>query len=364
MNEPSSTSASPFDFPEGHEPRRGRLLTSGIVLGLIGCLLGFLSALYLFIMPTFLGSTSAMAVPETEGMGDYLQSSMLLAGLFIGIAAAAFLITGAGGIFLKRWSRPFAFFLSGTWLYLGLFYLVYMLAFAGQIKVEMQNQMNEAVAAAPGGAAAAPPPVGADSFFGIFIVFTVTLIFIFGLALPAFILWLNWHRDVRVTLEFCDTKERWTDRCPIPVLNLVLGAIFCALSLLPAIVQAIFPFFGQFVLGPPAQIAYLAVAVILCAVAFGLYHQKFWAWLALVLLFAVGAVSGIMTSFQADYRQIYENMGMPEEMIDQSIRSVEIMWKTPQAIVISALFALPVIGYLIWSLRFFRPSPEPTATPA
>lgn len=340
-----------FDFPEGHVPRRGRLMASGIILGLLGCLFGLLSVLYLFVFGLLMSNVTATAPPGTfdgttspEESLKMMSGVMTMAGLFFGFLACLFLVTGVGSIFLKRWSRPFALFLSVAWLYAGCFYMVSFLMSSSGMRQAMDEGM--ASAGAPG-----PAP---GAMFGIIIAVMLTINFIFGICLPALVLWLNWHGDVKVTLDFCDPKPRWTDRCPLPLLGICFGTAFIATLSLAVLFFPWFAFFGLLLEGHTARIAAVVFSAILMGLAWGIYRRSLIAWSGILIIILSIGISAIFTGMNTDhYRSMYESMGFNEEMIEQSMKNLELYMSPANVWVGTLSFVLPVIAYLIWSLRFF-----------
>jgi len=373
--------AAPFDFPEGHQPRRGRLMASGIILGLIGCLFGLLSAFYLIAfrlifsgLPTAsvitvspgAGVTPSPVPPTTAtndlaGIQDFMVQAMTMAGIVFGVVALLFLFAAFGNMFLKRWSRPLALFLSTVWLYAGIGYVSSILIMIGPMQRQVMTQID---AAASGGMAAPAPGPDPGAIIGIMFAILAGFVFVFGILLPGLVLWLNWHKDVRVTLEFCDPKPRWTDSCPVPVLGLVFGAALTAAMMMPTMVFSwtFFPAFGAFLSGPPALIASGVVFLLLLGVAFGAYRRNIFAWALALLLIVAGGISGILTTLKGDYREFYASMGMAEEMIDQSMVSLEIMQQSPGFLALMIAAFLPVLAYLIWVFRFFRNDSDDAGT--
>jgi hypothetical protein len=353
-----------YDFPEGCTPRKGRLMASGIILGLLGCAFGLLAAFYLVFFPMLIRSFPTPAPPppmapasggpaavsttfSVNPMGDLegMTGATNLAGGMMALIALWFLIAGIGSIFLKRWSRPMALYLGVVWLYMGIFYLVFTLATLGTTKRMMAEQMASA-------GATGPPP---DAFFGIFAVVSIVFLFVCGILLPGLILWLNWHRDVKTTLEFCDPKPRWTDRCPAPVLGISFGSVTMALGMTGVMFFPVLPLFGKTLEGAPAQIVVGAIFLALILAAWGVYRRQLFAWGACVVIITLLVVSALMSDPKAHYLQIYERMGMSEEMIEQSMKSID-AFANPAVFWVGALgFFLPVLGYLIWALRFFLP---------
>ncbi|MCB1062967.1 MAG: hypothetical protein KDN20_08615 [Verrucomicrobiae bacterium] len=350
-----------FDFPSGHEPRRGRLTASGIILGMIGCLMGLLATFYLMAdnliagaMTVSSGATGSSAGPANM---DFMRLSMMMAGVLMGSIAALFLVTAYGSIFLRRWARPVALYLSFTWLYLGFVYLVWMLVFMGPMQREMMAQMNQAMATAPGGPpspGSTPPMAGMEGMFTIMMIVGVVMIAVFGIMLPGLVIWLNWHRDVRVTLEFCDSKPRWTDRCPVPVLGIAFGAITIAVINVPSLIMGWFPLFGKMLTGTGAQLAILGTSLLFLLIAWTVYRRMMIGWALAVLAMILFATSGVLTMLYADYHDLYAAMGMDEALIEQSMGSIKMMQDAPGSMVMMILAFLPALGFVIWCFRYFK----------
>ncbi|MCB1077807.1 MAG: hypothetical protein KDM64_08270 [Verrucomicrobiae bacterium] len=353
-----------FDFPEGHTPRRGRLMTSGIILALAGCAFGLLSAVYLILFrvmikamavfpPTITASvapsgstppaTPPPAAPNPLENLDFFTGMMTLAGVLFGVVALVFLVVGAGSMFLKRWSRPFALVIGTVWLYVGVLYLLMVILSAGGTRRAMAESIADVGAAA----------TGADAMFGVMIAVSIIMTFVFGIMLPSLILWLNWHRDVAVTLEFCDRKPRWTDLVPVPVLGISVIATAFALNFIVFQAFPWFPLFGQLFTGNAARGIGVALSLVLLGLAWGAYRRSVIAWGLLLLLTLAMAATTIITGLSLDYRSFYEAMGFPEEMIESSVKSAEI-YQSPVMIWSGTLAGfLPIVGFLIWARKYF-----------
>lgn len=345
-------------------------MASGIILALLGCGFGLLSAIYLVFIPMMTGALSATPPPGAPAGSDpaelmkQMAGIMIAAGSLFGLVALLFLTAGFGSMFLKRWARPLALFLSVVWIYVGTLYLLWILLSATGMRRLMAEEFAKAGATAGSGPGAAPV-AAPEAIFGVMILVGMTFAFVFGVLLPALVLWLNWHPDVKVTLEFCDPKPRWTDRCPAPVLGISLAAAGMALSCLSLFAIPAFPLFG-FMLGTGASRAAAGVlCLVLLAVAWGAYRRLFIAWLACLLLTLALGASAILSAQDAGiYRDIYASMGMPEEMIQQSLKSIEI-YMSPANVWIGSLAAvLPVLAYLFWVFRYFRPGGTRPPLPA
>lgn len=342
-----------FDTPIDYRDRRAHLIISGIVLALVGCLLGLLSAVYIVLFgmaDSVLFAGPPGTVSPADILGEQMQIWIIAAGVIYGALGAVFLVVGAGNIFLKRWSRPLALILTGCWGYMGVSMLAWSMVSYSKMRQFMYAEMDNA----SGGL---PPGMSMDGLMGIMIAVNLALIFIFGIMLPVTVFWLNLSRDAKATVEFCDRKTRWTDRCPVPVLGI---AVVCAAGGLMFIGSAFWmpfmPVFGHILTGQKAVLAMLAISAILLVVAWGAYRRQIVAW-ALALVTVVGfSISGVVSLFLMDWSEMYRLMGVPvesDELLEMN-RMMEMLYSGNSTIVGMILAMLPVLAYLVWALRFFR----------
>ncbi len=371
---PHSMNRTDFDFPEGHIPRRGRLMASGIILALIGSLACLNVVGTAFSMFTFgMLPTSGMSpdeAAELEGMRKMMRITNTINLLFYGGTTAFLLTVALGQIFLKRWSRPLALIIAWLGVYLGLFSLASILV-TGPMMREMMSADMAMPSPSPGAGGAPAPPVSTvpppDAFFGIMMAVMVAFFFVFGVLVPILLIWLNWHRDVRVTLEFCDRKERWTDACPIPVLGISVFASIAAISCLASLAIPWVPFFGQVLTGTPARLFVAAVLLLLLFISWATYRRMLAGWIAAVLLLLAGFVSTYLSLPSMDFADLYREMGMPSDLVEQfagedsPFRS----FLQPSGLTLGLMVAaiLPPLAYLLWALRFFLGRNRDSAPP-
>jgi len=82
-------------------------------------------------------------------------------------------------------------------------------------------------------------------------------------------------RNVRATCEHRHPVPSWTERCPLPVLILVLLMFTSACSgLMQTITNFIYPFFGTLLSGTPGLVAWITNGAVCLFIAAGLYKQK------------------------------------------------------------------------------------------
>lgn len=358
-----------FDFPEGHVMRRGRLTASGIIFGLMGGLCLIFFALIVFSMSMMnLASASAgsSGAAELDQMESMLFKSNLINLIIYGGGAIYLIAIAYGSIFLRRWSRPLALTTSWLVLYTGVISLASLFWMAPAMK-EMMSVAPPTPPASGGTVPVAPPPVAMDGFFSVFLAVMITFVFVFLILLPILLLWLNWHRDVRVTLEFCDRKPRWTDRGPIPAVAISIVAMLGAISMLMMLIIPWMPFFGRMLTGNPARLLVGVITLWLLFIALTAYRRKLSGWIAAIVLLSVSAVSYWLSAPQMDFREMYVEMGMPSEAVDEMMGPDNPTGKLIEATTSMGVFMLlgfaPLVAYLIWAFQFFRPSSPPLPSP-
>lgn len=370
-----------FDFPEGYTMRRGRLLTSGIIFGLMGalfCLTPASSVFQLVIMGTVSSSLPADEASEIESMQKMMRTSAIINILFYGSASIFLLFLAYGSIFLKRWARPLALIASWLALYIGVVSMFSMFAIKPIMEDAMAMEFASAevtptiVATGPPGSTPssssppsppvltsppAGPPPGMGNFMFIFMAIMISMFFVFGVLLPVLLIWLNWSQDIKATLEFCDKKPRWTDPCPIPVLGISVVAAIGAISTISSFFLPWAPFFGQVLTGNPARLFFAAVLLILVIISITTYHRMLVGWVLAVLLIVVGTVSAWITFPAMDMTSLYVEMGMPQDMVDEMMGEDSPfagLFAEDSPLRWGMLFGfLPFLIYLGWALRFF-----------
>ncbi len=362
-----------FDFPEGHEMRRGRLTASGIIFGLMGALCLLFTALIVFSMSMMsfasssAGSTSVPEIQEMQQMQEMIYKGNLLNLLFYGAAAVFLIAIAYGSIFMRRWSRPLALTTSCLVLYMGVVSLASLFWMAPTMK-EAMSIPPPTLPPTGGTPPATPPPVAMDGVYSVIMVVMITFVFVFMVLLPALLLWLNWHRDVRVTLEFADRKPRWTDRGPVPVVAISIVAMLGAVSMSAMFIIPWMPFFGSMLTGNAARLLVGVVILWLLFIAMTAYRAKMSGWIAAFVLILAGGISYWLSLPNMDLSQMYIEMGMPadavEEIMGEDNPTGMLLKQTTSMQALMILGFAPFLAYLVWAFRYFRPTPAPDTAAA
>jgi len=148
-----------------------------------------------------------------------------------------------------------------------------------------------------------------------------------------------------------DPQIRWTDRCPLPVLAVSL-VLACGSLCMPwnAIAFPVFPCFGTLATGPVGALLCLAVAVLLAAVAWGMYRLRTWAWWTNVAFVILVAISGLITFHRVDYPAVCVELGLIDESQVALLRQ---MWSGGTMGLTIVGTCVLWLGYLFWVHRYF-----------
>lgn len=312
-----------------------------MVFGVVEFGIGLLCALFAPLM-----IFSWQIAPEQMPVGQMLASIYIYA-----VLAAFFVAMGTGSMLVRRWARALMLVTAWMWLIGG---ILGATAFAF-----LFPSVFDAMSA-PGGL---PPEMVL-----IMVTIIVAVTFFLYILLPAAFVIFYQSKHVKWTCEFYDRRVRWTDRCPLPVLAVVVALGFLAIFL-PANLayNGVMPVFGTLVSGPPGMGITLGLAALSALLAWGLYKQARWAWWGALAFVFVYTASGVFTFSRIDLFELYAAMGMSNEQIAM-MRDQGFVQNFP-APLMTGMFGLGgaiAIGYLIAIRRYLgvpddRPITEPPA---
>lgn len=297
-----------------------------IAFGIAEILLGGLCALFVPLM--ILGQT--MTAKATGGSPDY---RMAVPGVMMyGLLAVAFVSLGIGSIRCRRWARALMLILSWSWLSIGVIAV-------GTLFL-LWPKMAETM----------PPGAKEIALVAAAVIWSVIFIL-----LPGLLVFFYSGRQVKATVEARDATGCWTDRCPLPALAVSIWLGFGAVAMLsmPLAYSAVLPCFGVLLSGLPATLAYVILTALWGYLAWGWYHRKPAAWWITVMTFVLFSISSVITFTQIDLMEMYRMMGYPPEQV-ALIEKYNVMTGGMMAWY-SAAFMVPLIGYLLWARRCFRP---------
>jgi len=325
VSELLTSAVPPVSAP--YKNRSGGLVAFGVLelLFALGCLL----LLALLVVGTRLQPTG---MPP-----GYSPPNLTVASLFYLFLAVAFGWLGVGSILARRWACALSLACAWLWLVLGTVAGVFLFLALPRIFATLPEMPTSGARAAAMGCVA--------------IVWVI-----FFLILPlAFVLFYG-SRNVRRTCEARDTRPRWTDRCPLPVLALVvLSAVavpLLALSSLHPIIAA----FGWILTGPPAAVAFLVLAALEAVAAWGLYRLRPAAWWGLLALWLLGGISSLLTFHRGiDWEKYLRASGQPDNPMVRQMTTG--LFQDPLFIGAMTLVGVACLGYMLWIRRYFVPRP-------
>jgi hypothetical protein len=318
------------------------------VFGVIQIILGALASLFIPFM--LLGAFMSQRATGTRmPIGTYL-----LGCLTYGALAILLIVLGVGSIRARRWARALNLILSWASLLVGIYVVILLTAV---LPTAFAAALRRAAASSPNGAALSP---GATA-----VILTLVIVFfaLFMIAVPlAFVLFYS-RKDVAETCRLRDPVERWTDRCPLPVLAASMlfayGAIY---HVFIGITAPMIPSFGRYLTGVPAAAVCLGQAILELLLAIWFYRLRLFAWwIALVSLIVFGISSALTYRF-GDLLSAYSRMGWSQDQIDlisrnPMLRGHVILWWSLGYVVAGIL-------YLLFIKRFFRPANASAPAPS
>jgi len=274
------------------------------------------------------GAICLLIILSTVAVSTVPQASIAQNLLVYAIFAAYLFAVGIGSIRKRRWARALALVVSWIWLISGVI--------SGAMLILVMPHIMVLV------------PASAARMVTVFI---TALVAFFYIILPFVFILFYGREDVRATVETNDTKVRWTDRAPLPVLGVSLVLAFGAVVLIANAARPVIPLFGTVLTGAPATLTVLALAALLAFVAVQLYRLKESAWWTLVLLQLIGGVFAAVTLTRTDINRVYEQMGVMTPQI--RAMHLEQIFGSPLLWALAAVAWIAYFAFLIWIRRYF-----------
>ena len=309
--------------------------TGLVVFGILQIILGGACAL---IVPFMIIGMIASAVLDESSAPPMNISTMIPGVLFYVLAAVWFIWMGIGSIKARRWARALILVSSWLWLISGTCGLIFVLL----LMPDMYDRMGQS--------GQMPPEAAA------FMKYVMTAFMtVFYVIIPAALVLYYGSKNVKATCEFRDSRIRWTDKCPLPVLAVsLLFGVWAVSMLFSGGYRWTVPFFGFIATGITGAAIALVGMLLFGYVAWGLYKLSIKAWWCAVILTILWALSTGITFSRVSMLDFYEKMNFPE-------RQLEIMKQgMPEASTIGLFFGLWVVGFLVYLLytkKYFASTP-------
>jgi hypothetical protein len=315
--------------------------TGLMVFGILQIIFGGFCAL---MVPFMIMGMIVSAVIDKSSATTMSPTMMIPSVFFYVLLAAWFISMGIGSIKARRWARALLLVTSWLWLICGISGLIMVILFMPHIYNQMGKDQQI--------------PQGVILIIASMMIGFMT---IFYIIIPVVFVLFYGSKNVKATCEFRDTKVRWTDKCPLPVLALSLMFGFWALSMLSMGLYGLTNLLFGFILSGVKGAAVVLVVMLLSGyIAWGTYRLNIKAWWGAVLLVVGWAVSAVVTFSRVSMLDYYEKMNFPEQQLD-AIKQYSI----PQGnsmVLFCGLWLVGFLGYLLYTRRYFVRSAEQEST--
>ena len=250
--------------------------------------------------------------------------------------AVVFIALGAGSIRAKRWARSLTLLLSWLTLTGGAVALVFLLFFA-------RNLLEQVGATMPN------DPI----VLNLALIITYVVITVFFIVIPGIFILVYRSESVIKTVQKYDSKESWTDKCPLPLLAQCFFLLYMSIVPIFAIFYGFLaPLFGILLHGLAAALLLFANSIISVYLAIQVYRLNIRAWYYALYQFLFWVVSAFITFLYNDYSDIYKYMNIPA---DQAALMEDMGYLSRNNIL--TLILLSFISYLIfffYAKKYFK----------
>jgi hypothetical protein len=318
--------------PSDYRDRKTGLVIFGILEIAMGCL---------FAMGMLLVGLGLVMSKGRSGSSP-TQAAFAPAIVMYALLATSFIWLGIGSINARRWARAILLCFSAVALVGGVVACASMAFFL--------PQMFDAMAQA------GPTPLQ-PAALQIIKVVTAVFTFLAYVVIPGALFLFYRSPNVKRTCEVRDPTERWTDRCPLPVLAycLPLGiggiAMLCVMPWFHAL-----PVFGIVTSGGIGLLVTGFIAGVLLYLSHGFYQLKVGAWWIALGMLILGGVSSVVTFWSADLTDLYLKMGLDPRTAAMSAN----MMTQPSLKWMTVLSMLPWLLWLFWIRRYFAAASMPS----
>jgi hypothetical protein len=303
-----------------------------VVLGVLQIIFGVLCALLVPLMILVILVSAKVGKGPAEGVSI---KTMIPGVLVYVVLAVWFIWMGIGSIMARRWARALVLVSSWVWLITGVCAFVFVLV----ILPDISSKMGES------GEIPKDAVLLMKCLMGSFLA-------LFYVGIPGAFVLLYSGKSVKATCEYRDPRQRWTDKCPLPVLAVSFVFAVWAVSMLSmGLYKWAIPFFGSVVSGAMGAVIVLVLALVLAYIAWGTYKLDIKAWWCALLVHIGWSVSAIITFSTVSMEEFYEKMDFSRQQLDMMNR-FNVMWESGMKLFIG-LWAVAVLAYLIYVRGYF-----------
>lgn len=317
--------------------RKTGLIVFGSLLIVIGAF---------FLLTTLVSVLSqAVLAGRPESAGRFEQRALLSSILSSGLFATAGIWLGIGSILSRRWARAIILCCSWFGLVVGIAMSALFIWMLPEFAASMQSADKTGQAM---------PELAVT----VMKITMVVFLLLFYVILPGALILFYRSPHVKATCEARNPAPCWTDRCPLPVLTMVLIQAFGAFSMLSmtSTYGRVFPLCGPVLTGLPAMACYLFFVIVSVYAAWGFYHLQVRAYWIYLITMLFGSVSSVITFSGGRLMSYYRSMGLPQEQLDAIAKTPMVQYSGSVWIV--GIVGLTILGYLLWLRKFFTPATQ------
>ena len=338
---PPASTLIPASTSDGYPDRSTGLQIFGVIQIILGALVA------LFIPMVLLG-----AVMSRKTLGTAMPTGTYLMACLSYSALAIVLVTlGIGSIRARRWAWALTLILAWFWLIVGVLATVFLTAV---LPSSFVVGLRRAATANPG---AGNLPIGVTA---VILTFVIVLVAVFLVAIPLALVLFYRRKDVEATCKHRDPVERWTDRCPLPVLaaSLIFGGAV-PYYLLLSFTTPLVPFFGKYLTGVAGAIGCLVLAAVDGFLAVWFFRVRRLGWWVGMVWVVLRTISAAITFGRGNLLEAYSHLGWKPAQIEAMSSSPAlhgglVLWW-------SLLFLLVILGYMVGIKRYFQVAPVEVA---
>jgi hypothetical protein len=309
--------------------------TGLVIFGIFHIIIGFFCALGIPLMIFGMMAASTLDKSTSPPVGG---GQMILVVFLYLLLAVWFIWMGIGSISARKWARALILITSWLWLICGLIGFIALLLFMPAISsfLAAGEEMPSEVA------------VIARA------IVTAFLLFVFIVIPGAFVLFYS-SRHVKATCEQRDSRRRWTDKAPLPVITLssILGCMAISMPLM-GFYRWTIPLFGFVLSGIPGAVIVLIYALLFAYAAWGTYKLQIRAWWCGFLLTIASAISTGITFSRVSVLEFYEKTGVTKENLEM-IKEFG-MFRDSTYLLLWGMVIIGFLGFMIYTKRYFKAS--------
>jgi len=303
------------------------------IIGLFLILVGLVAAYYgpLEIYVFYLFSKGGRFHYDGFGVGSFWFATLVVQNIGYYVIAAICLPIGIGHLKFRRWALTLTQLYIWFWLGSGILLAANLISLIPQaFELELsQNLIHTRL-------------------------IIIGVIGLIGLILfPALAIWFYNRVKVRSIFEKHDPNTYWTESYPLPLLALLLiFAIMILIMHIAIFFQAIFPLFGQIILGRQSVYLISFCILILGILTIGIIRLKIWAWWGSLVYLLTLSISSLITFSRNSFYEIILMMDLPSYEMDFLNKLV--ILNDFHLVGVVAVPLLVAICLLIYSKQYFR----------